>query len=118
MRLGCRGNSGAGHISIPFVEESFDSGDMLIINALILTPPSFGVTKMSKKQLGIDNKRGKMSSSWLLGRVRRFQKTQLCVQWFTEVCTSDYSKLTESQRLLNKLQGQPALRPGGTGCLC
>lgn len=29
---GCRGNSGAGHISIPFVEESFDSGDMLIIN--------------------------------------------------------------------------------------
>lgn len=32
MRLGCRGNSGAGHISIPFVEESFDSGDMLIIN--------------------------------------------------------------------------------------
>lgn len=32
MRLGRKGNSGAVHISIPFVEESFDPGDMLIIN--------------------------------------------------------------------------------------
>lgn len=32
MTLVCTGNPGAVHISIPFVEESFDPGDMLIIN--------------------------------------------------------------------------------------
>lgn len=32
MLLECRGNTGAVHISMPFVEESFDPGDMLIIN--------------------------------------------------------------------------------------
>lgn len=32
MMLVCTGNTGAAHISMPFVEESFDPGDMLIIN--------------------------------------------------------------------------------------
>lgn len=32
MRLGRKRNSGAVHISISFVEESFDPGDMPIIN--------------------------------------------------------------------------------------
>lgn len=32
MTLVCTGNPGAVHISMPFVEESFDPGDMLIIN--------------------------------------------------------------------------------------
>lgn len=30
--LVCRGNTGAVHISMPFVEASFDPGDLLIIN--------------------------------------------------------------------------------------
>lgn len=40
---------GAAWISVPFAEESFDPGDMLIINGSHLTLPGFGVAQENKK---------------------------------------------------------------------
>lgn len=40
---------GAAQISVPFAEESFDPGDMLLINGAHLTLPGFGVAQENKK---------------------------------------------------------------------
>lgn len=49
VQLRCTRECGAAQISVPFAEESFDPGDVLIINGSHLTLPGFGVTQENKK---------------------------------------------------------------------
>lgn len=48
-QLRCMREYRAARISVPFAEESFDPGDVLIINGSHLTLPGFGVVQENKE---------------------------------------------------------------------